>query len=49
MELAPKQTQKSAVSAHVDPFHVLDRVLSSKVELTIGEVLGVSRELTNLL
>lgn len=49
LETAPRSICKSAVSAHVDAFQILDRVLSSKVELAVGEVIGVSCELTNLL
>lgn len=49
IELALRLAQKSAISAHMDPFNVLDRVLSLKVKLAVGEVLGVSCELMNLL
>jgi len=41
--------RKSAVSAHVNPFNVLDHVLNTKVELAVGEIIGVSRELSTLL
>ena len=32
----------SAVSAHINPFKVLDHVLNTKVELAVGEIIGVS-------
>jgi hypothetical protein len=41
--------RKSAVSAHVDPMAVLTRLLSAPVQLQIGEILGVSKELSGLL
>ncbi|KIM71157.1 hypothetical protein PILCRDRAFT_805321, partial [Piloderma croceum F 1598] len=41
--------RKSAISSHIDPFQILDHVLGTKVELCVGEVLGVSRELSGLL
>lgn len=41
--------RKSAVSAHVDPMAVLTRLLSAPVQLQVGEVLGVSREVSGLL
>ena len=41
--------RKSAVSAHVDPMTVLTRLLSTPVQLQVGEVLGVSKELSGLL
>ena len=44
-----KVPRKSAVSAHVNPFKVLDHVLNTKVELAVGEIIGVSRELSTLL
>jgi len=44
-----KPLRKSAVSAHINPFKILDQVLSTKVELAVGEVIGVSRELSMLL
>jgi hypothetical protein len=44
-----KPLRKSAVSAHINPFKILDHVLSTKVELAVGEVIGVSRELSMLL
>ena len=37
-----KPLRKSAVSAHINPFEILDQVLSTKVELAVGEVIGVS-------
>lgn len=49
LEVALKGTQNSPISAHVDPLHTLDQVLSSKVELVMREVLNVSHELANLL
>jgi hypothetical protein len=47
--LEKKLPRKSAVSAHVNPFKILDHVLNTKVELAVGEVIGVSRELSTLL
>jgi len=44
-----KSPRKSAVSAHVNPFKILDHVLNTKVELAVGEIIGVSRELSTLL
>src|SRR3984885_628269 len=44
-----KPLRKSAVSAHISPFKILDHILSAKVELAVGEVIGVSRELSTLL
>jgi hypothetical protein len=44
-----KAPRKSAVSAHVNPFKILDHVLNTKVELSVGEIIGVSRELSTLL
>lgn len=41
--------RRSAVSAHVDPMAVLTRVLSTPVQLQVGEVLGVSKEIAGLL
>jgi len=41
--------RQSAVSAHVDPLAVLTRLLSTPVQLQVGEVLGVSQELSGLL
>jgi hypothetical protein len=41
--------RRSAVSAHVDPLAVLTRLLSTPVQLQVGEVLGVSKELSGLL
>ena len=41
--------RKSAISNHVDPFKLLNHVLNAKVELAVGEVFGVSRELSQML
>jgi len=41
--------RKSAVAAHVNPFNVLNHVLNTKVELAVGEIFGVSRELSTML
>ena len=41
--------RKSAVSAHVDLMAVLTWLLSTPVQLQIGEILGVSKELLGLL
>jgi C4-type Zn-finger protein len=41
--------RKSAVSAHVDPMAVLTQLLSTPVQLQVGEVLGISKELSGLL
>ena len=39
----------SAISEHMNVLSVLDRVLNTKVELAVGEVIGVSRELSSQL
>jgi hypothetical protein len=41
--------RKSAVSEHVNSLKVLDQVLNAKVELAVGEIIGVSRELSGQL
>ena len=41
--------RKSAVAAHVNPFNVLNHVLNTKVELAVGEIFGISRELSTML
>lgn len=41
--------RRSAVSAQVNPLAVLDEVLNAKVELAVGELIGVSRELSSQL
>jgi hypothetical protein len=41
--------RKSAVSEQVNVMGVLDHVLNAKVELAIGEIIGVSRELSGQL
>jgi len=41
--------RKSAISNHVDPFKLLNHVLNAKVELAVGEVFAVSRELSQML
>ena len=41
--------RRSAVSAQVNPLAVLDQVLNAKVELAVGELIGVSRELSSQL
>jgi hypothetical protein len=41
--------RKSAVSEHVNLMNVLNQVLSAKVELAVGEIIGVSRELSGQL
>jgi hypothetical protein len=41
--------RRSAISEHVNVLGVLDQVLNAKVELAIGEVIGVSRELSDKL
>ena len=32
----------------MDPFNILNRLLDSKVEMAVGEVIGVSKELSNM-
>jgi hypothetical protein len=41
--------RKSAVSEHVNVLGVLDQVLNAKVKLAVGEIIGVSRELSSQL
>jgi hypothetical protein len=41
--------RRSAISEHVNVLGVLDQVLNAKVELAIGEVIGVSHELSDKL
>src|ERR1700683_2740477 len=41
--------RQSAVSAHVDTMAVLTQLLSTPVQLQVGEVLGVSKELSAFL
>jgi hypothetical protein len=48
-EIQKRATRRSAVSEHVDTFKILDRLLDAKVELAVGEVIGVSRELSSML
>ncbi|KAF7965113.1 hypothetical protein HWV62_45565 [Athelia sp. TMB] len=42
-------TRQSEVSSLVKPVSVLNQVLNTKINLAIGEVLGISRELSGLL
>jgi hypothetical protein len=42
-------TCKSAVSEYVNSFDVLNHLLGAKIELALGEVIGVSKELSNML
>jgi len=44
-----KPGRQSAISEHVNVLGVLDQVLNAKVELAVGEVIGVSRELSGQL
>src|SRR6202790_4034349 len=44
-----RPAKQSAISEHVSVLNVLDQVLNTKVELAIGEVIGVSRELSGQL
>lgn len=41
--------RRSAVSAHVDPMNIMNQLLNTRVSLAVGEVLGVSRELSGML
>jgi len=41
--------RKSAVSAHIDPMNIMNQLLDARVSLAVGEVLGVSRELSGML
>ena len=43
------QPRQSAISAYVDPMRVLDHVLNTEVRMALGEVLGVSNKLSDLL
>src|SRR6202451_748577 len=45
----PDISPEPAVSAQVNPCAVLDQVLNAKVELAVGELIGVSRELSSQL
>lgn len=47
--LEKRQPRRSAVSSYVDKFRVLDHLLNTKVEISIGEVFAVSRELSAML
>ena len=42
-KIVPRQ---SAVSAHVDPMNVMNQLLNTRISLAVGEVLGISRELS---
>jgi hypothetical protein len=44
-----RTTRKSAVSEYVNSFDVLNRLLGAKIELAVGEVIGVSKELSSML
>ena len=46
---APATTRASAVSRHVDPFSVLNKVLNTELTLPVGELLGVSKEVSSRL
>jgi hypothetical protein len=41
-------SRQSAVSAHVDPMNVMNQLLNTRVTLAVGEVLGISRELSSM-
>jgi len=43
------QPRQSAISTYVDPMRVLDHVLNTEVRMALGEVLGVSNKLSDLL
>jgi hypothetical protein len=40
--------RQSAVSAQVDPMSVMNQLLNTRVSLAVGEVLGISKELSSL-
>jgi hypothetical protein len=40
--------RQSAVSAHVDPVNVMNQLLNTRITLAVGEVLGISRELSSM-
>jgi len=42
-------TRSSAVARHVDPFLVLNKVLNTELTLPVGELLGVSKEVSSRL
>ena len=44
-----RMARQSAISEHVNVLNVLDRVLNTRVEVAVGEIIGVSRELSNQL
>jgi hypothetical protein len=44
-----RNLQSSAVSDHVNTFNVLDRLLNSKVEMAVGEVISVSKDVSAML
>lgn len=48
-EKKPLNVRKSEVSSHVQPMNVLDQVLNTRIDLAIGEVLGISKDLSYLL
>jgi hypothetical protein len=41
--------RQSAISEHVNVLNVLDRVLNTRVDVAVGEIIGVSKELSNQL
>ena len=43
------QPRQSAISAFVDPMRVLNQVLGTEVHMALGEILGVSNKLSDLL
>ena len=46
---AIKTTRQSDVAAHVNPFDILNKVLNAPVTLPAGEIIGVSKELSQML
>ncbi|KAH9885624.1 hypothetical protein C8Q73DRAFT_659535, partial [Cubamyces lactineus] len=49
-ESAPKrQPMQSKVSQHVQPMNILDRILNTPLTMSVGEVIGTSREITQCL
>jgi len=43
------QPRQSAISAYVDPMRILNQVLGTEVHIALGEILGVSNKLSDLL
>ena len=44
-----RQPMQSKVSQHVQPMNILDRILNTPLTMSVGEVIGTSREITQCL